>query len=93
MQELLLDIWERVRTTILFVTHDIDEALFLADRIIVMSARPGRILEEITVPFQRRRTTDIVALPEFGQLKRHCLELLRVELGTAIHPRLTPLGL
>ena len=79
MQELLLDIWERVRTTILFVTHDIDEALFLADRVIVMSARPGQILEEIAVPFQRPRTADIVALPEFGQLKRHCLELLRVE--------------
>lgn len=93
MQELLLDIWERVRTTILFVTHDIDEALFLADRIIVMSPRPGRILEEIRVPFDRPRATDIVAFPEFGRLKRHCLELLRVESGAASLPRLTPLGL
>jgi NitT/TauT family transport system ATP-binding protein len=93
MQELLLDIWERLRTTILFVTHDIDEALFLADRIIVMSPRPGRILEEIKVPFGRPRATDIMALPEFGQLKRHCLELLRVESGAAQLPRLTPLGL
>lgn len=93
MQELLLDIWERVRTTILFVTHDIDEALFLADRIIVMSPRPGRILEEIKVPFDRPRATEIVAIPEFGQLKRHCLELLRVESGAAPLPRLTPLGL
>jgi NitT/TauT family transport system ATP-binding protein len=92
MQELLLDIWERVRTTILFVTHDIDEALFLADRIIVMSARPGRILEEISVPFDRPRATDIVALPGFGQLKRHCLELLRVESVATSLPRLTPLG-
>jgi NitT/TauT family transport system ATP-binding protein len=93
MQELLLDIWERLRTTILFVTHDIDEALFLADRIIVMSPRPGRILEEIEVPFGRPRATDIMALPEFGQLKRHCLELLRVESGAVQLPRLTPLGL
>jgi NitT/TauT family transport system ATP-binding protein len=93
MQELLLDIWERVRTTILFVTHDIDEALFLADRILVMSPRPGRLLEEIAVPFTRPRATDIVALPEFGKLKRHCLDLLRVETHTASLPRLTPLGL
>ena len=93
MQELLLDIWERVRTTILFVTHDIDEALFLADRILVMSPRPGRLLEQIVVPFPRPRATDIVALPEFGKLKRHCLDLLRVETRTASLPRLTPLGL
>ncbi|HVZ03960.1 ABC transporter ATP-binding protein [Hyphomicrobium sp.] len=93
MQELLLDIWERIRTTILFVTHDIDEALFLADRIVVMTARPGRILEEIVVPFSRPRATEIVALPEFGKLKRHCLDLLRAEHPSAPLPRLTPLGL
>ena len=93
MQELLLDIWERVRTTIVFVTHDIDEALFLADRIIVMSPRPGRILEEIVVPFARPRATEIVALPDFGKLKRHSLELLRAEAAAAALPRLTPLGL
>jgi NitT/TauT family transport system ATP-binding protein len=93
MQELLLDIWDRVRTTILFVTHDIDEALFLADRIVVMSPRPGRILEEIAVPFPRPRPVEILALPEFGQLKRHSLELLRARPDTTPLPRLTPLGL
>jgi NitT/TauT family transport system ATP-binding protein len=92
MQELLLDIWSRVRTTIVFVTHDIDEALFLADRIIVMTPRPGRILEEIRVPFERPRATDIVASPEFGRLKRHCLELLHVRPDGVPLPRLSPLG-
>ena len=92
MQELLLDIWTRVRTTIVFVTHDIDEALFLADRIIVMTPRPGRILEEIRVPFARPRATEIVASPEFGTLKRHCLELLRVRPDGVPLPRLSPLG-
>ncbi len=92
MQELLLDIWTRVRTTVVFVTHDIDEALFLADRIIVMSPRPGRILEVIRVPFARPRATEIVATPEFGQLKRHCLELLHVRSDSAPLTRLSPLG-
>jgi len=92
MQELLLDIWTRVRTTIVFVTHDIDEALFLADRVVVMSPRPGRIVEEITVPFRRPRRTEIVAEPEFARLKRHCLDLLRGDEEAGLE-RLTPLGL
>lgn len=92
MQELLLDIWGRVRTTIVFVTHDIDEALFLADRIIVMTPRPGRILEIIRVPFERPRAADIVVTPEFGRLKRHCLELLHVRTHDDTLPRLSPLG-
>ncbi|OWV89299.1 sulfonate ABC transporter ATP-binding protein [Rhizobium sp. N122] len=93
MQELLLAIWEQFRKTVLFVTHDIDEALLLADRIIVMKAQPGRIHEEITVPFPRPRSTDIVASPEFSHLKRHCLELLHEDGGADTLPRLTPLGL
>lgn len=92
MQELLLDIWTRLRTTIVFVTHDIDEALFLADRVLVMSPRPGRIIEDITVPFERPRRAEIVAEPPFGRLKRHCLELLRPHPGTDTLPRLSPLG-
>lgn len=92
MQELLLDIWTRVRTTIVFVTHDIDEALFLADRIVVMTPRPGRILEEIRVPFARPRTTEIVASSEFGHLKHHCLELLHMRQDAVTLPRLSPLG-
>lgn len=80
MQELLLSIWTRVRTTIVFVTHDIDEALFLADRIFVLTQRPGRIGEELKLDFPRPRTADLVTSNEFVRLKRRCLGLIR---GTA----------
>lgn len=92
MQELLLDIWERIRTTVVFVTHDIDEALFLADRILVMSPRPGRFIEDLRLDFPRPRQSGLLTSPKFTGLKRHCLELLRHEEGRDL-PRLTPLGL
>jgi NitT/TauT family transport system ATP-binding protein len=92
MQELLLSIWSRIRTSVVFVTHDIDEALFLADRILVMSPRPGRIIENLVVDFPRPRRTELVTTPAFMRLKRHCLELLNHEEGRQL-PRLSPLGL
>ena len=55
MQELLLEVWEKIKTTVVFVTHDIDEALFLADRVIVMTHRPGRLLADIPIDFPRPR--------------------------------------
>jgi len=79
MQELLLDVWEKFRTTVVFVTHDIDEALLLADRIVVITSRPGRIKEIIPVPFPRPRRSSIVTSQEFSDLKRSCLELIREE--------------
>ncbi|MES2889620.1 MAG: ABC transporter ATP-binding protein [Pseudomonadota bacterium] len=94
MQELLLDLWTRLRTTILFVTHDIDEALFLADRVLVLSPRPGRIVEALGVPFERPRHTGQLTHPDFVALKRRCLALLRQD-GQRDQPtldRLTPLG-
>ncbi|GLK90131.1 ABC transporter ATP-binding protein [Pseudomonas turukhanskensis] len=92
MQELLLEIWGRIRTTVVFVTHDIDEALFLADRILVMSPRPGRFIEDLRLDFARPRRAELLTSPAFTHLKRHCLELLRHEEGREL-PRLTPLGL
>lgn len=92
MQELLLDIWARIRTTVVFVTHDIDEALFLADRILVMSPRPGRFIEDLHLDFARPRRASLLTSPAFIHLKRHCLALLRHEEGREL-PRLTPLGL
>lgn len=79
MQQLLLDIWERIGTTILFVTHDIDEALFLADRVLVMSPRPGRIVEEIALDFARPRTQELLTSTRFAALKRRCLHLLHAD--------------
>ncbi|MET2832871.1 ABC transporter ATP-binding protein [Mesorhizobium shangrilense] len=92
MQELLLEVWEQFRTTIVFVTHDIDEALLLSDRIIVMQAQPGRIQQEIKVGFDRPRTADITLSGEFLRLKQHCLKLLRGNRREDTLARLSPLG-
>jgi NitT/TauT family transport system ATP-binding protein len=92
MQQLLLDVWSRIPTTVVFVTHDIDEALFLADRLLVMSARPGRVIEDLAPDFARPRNAELVTTPAFTTLKRHCLQLLhRGEAGAPL-PRMTPLG-
>ena len=92
MQQLLLDLWARIRTTIVFITHDIDEALFLADRVLVMSTRPGRIIEQIAVPFPRPRDSSLVTSPEFTALKRRCLQLLHPANTELPLERLSPLG-
>ena len=79
MQELLLEIWERDHKTVLFITHDIDEALFLGDRVFVMTARPGRIREEIRVDIPRPRAPDVLTSPEFTALKRGVMAHIREE--------------
>jgi ABC-type nitrate/sulfonate/bicarbonate transport system ATPase subunit len=79
MQMLLLNVWERLRTTILFITHDIDEAVFLGDRIYVMTARPGRIKEVIPVPLDRPRSYDMVLCGAFNRTKAHVFDLIREE--------------
>ncbi|EAX46835.1 ABC transporter related [Thermosinus carboxydivorans Nor1] len=79
MQELLVDVWEESHKTILFVTHDVDEAVFLGDTIYVMTARPGKIKERIEVPLPRPRTFDVKLSPVFLEIKRQVLELIREE--------------
>jgi NitT/TauT family transport system ATP-binding protein len=79
MQENLLDIWQEFRNTVVFVTHDIDEAVFLSDRILVMSAAPGRIIADIRVSLPRPRRQDLLTSPNFISLKRQCLDLIRQE--------------
>ena len=77
MQELLLSVWERLKPTIIFVTHDIDEALFLADKIYVMSARPGRMESVIDTHLARPRAIEMTATPEFNELKLQILKTIR----------------
>lgn len=79
MQENLLDIWREFRNTVVFVTHDIDEAVFLSDRIVVMSASPGRIIADIDVKLPRPREQALLTSPDFMTLKRQCLDLIRKE--------------
>jgi NitT/TauT family transport system ATP-binding protein len=81
MQAHLLEIWRNVDVTILFITHDLDEAVFLADRIVVLKANPGEIQEIIEVPVPRPRSLAQLASPEFLATRRHIEEL--------IHPRVT----
>ena len=79
MQELLLGIWERERKTVLFVTHDIEEAIFLASRVVVMTARPGRIKAEVAVDLPYPRHYTIKTSPDFSQLKARLTEEIRAE--------------
>lgn len=79
MQEMLLGIWERDQKTVLFVTHDIEEAIFLGSRVIVMSARPGRIKADIHVDLPHPRSYKIKTTPEFVQLKERLVEEIRIE--------------
>lgn len=76
MQNLMLRLWEVHRPTILLVTHDVEESILVADRIIVMSKRPGRILREFKVPFGRPRNISLMKNPEFNNLKADILGLL-----------------
>jgi NitT/TauT family transport system ATP-binding protein len=84
MQELLLAIWEQSHKTVLFITHDIDEALFLGDVVYVMSARPGRIKQEIAVDLPRPRGPEVLTAPRFVALKRDVLALIREEAMRAL---------
>jgi ABC-type nitrate/sulfonate/bicarbonate transport system ATPase subunit len=79
MQELLLGIWEADRKTVLFVTHDIDEAIFMANRVTVMSARPGRIKSELRVELPHPRHYTMKTSPEFSRYKAQLTEEIRVE--------------
>lgn len=79
MQELLLDIWQQHRKTVLFITHDIDEAILLGDEVHVMTARPGRIKKSMPIDIERPRGIDTLTSPDFMQYKKEILELMHYE--------------
>lgn len=83
MQQWLLGVWAEQGSTILFVTHDVDEAIFLADRVVVMSARPGRIQQEFRVTLPRPRELDTLTHPEFTALKHDILALIHAQMLSA----------
>ncbi len=79
MQDFLLDVWHRFRSTVLFITHDIREAIYLSDRIYVMTARPAHVRMVVEVDLPRPRTPELVATPEFAALETRLLGTLREE--------------
>ena len=78
MQQLLLDVWQTLGTTVLFVTHDIDEAILLADRICIMSARPGKITREIAVTLPRPRSIESLIAPAFAAYKAEIMAEMKI---------------
>ena len=84
MQELLLGIWEAETKTVLFVTHDIEEAIFMANRVVVMSARPGRLKAEVAVSLPHPRHYTLKTTPDFSALKARLTEEIRVEALKAV---------
>jgi ABC-type nitrate/sulfonate/bicarbonate transport system ATPase subunit len=84
MQEWLLSIWGEYRRTIIFITHDVEEAIYLSDRVYVMRGPPGRISAEVRIDLPRPRVyEDVVGLPEFAHTKQHLLRLVKEDPATS----------
>jgi NitT/TauT family transport system ATP-binding protein len=82
LQDLVLDVWSNAdpRRTVVFVTHDIEEAIYLADRIVILGSSPGRIIQELRVPFARPRVRQtLTRLPEFQALREQIAERFRLD--------------
>jgi ABC-type nitrate/sulfonate/bicarbonate transport system ATPase subunit len=90
MQRWLLDVWQKYRRTILFITHDVDEAIFLGDRVLVMTARPGSVKLEQVVDLPRPRRPEIVTAPEFIRLKRTLLDAIEEESMKSFQSTIVP---
>ncbi len=77
MQQFLLELWEQTQTTILMITHDLEESVFLSQRIYLMSAHPGRIKQEFKIPLPNQRDLEMKLSSEFIQIKREVIHALR----------------
>lgn len=87
LQDELLAIWQEDRRTVVFVTHSLEEAILLGDRVVVMSTRPGRVVADIRVPFERPRTAEIRGTKEFAELEQELWNLLSTQLETKAEDR------
>ncbi len=76
MQQWLLQVWKDTGRTVLFITHDVDESIFLSDRVLVMSPRPGRIIADLANPLARPRDVDVLIDPQFIEMKSQIMHLL-----------------
>ena len=93
MQEILANMWQQLQLSVLFITHDIEEAIFLSEKVYVMTARPGRIKAEIAIPLPRPRTPEMTATPTFQALVRRLKALIREESLAAMGGELNAGGL
>jgi NitT/TauT family transport system ATP-binding protein len=93
MQEILTNMWQQLRLSVLFITHDIEEAIFLSEKVYVMTARPGRIKAEIPIPLPRPRTPEMMSSPTFHALVRQLKGLIREESLAAMGGELGAAGL
>ena len=87
MQQEVLEIWQKHRRTIIFVTHNLEEAVFLGDRVLILSAKPATIIADIAVDLPRPR--DILSA-QFTELRRRCLHVLHEQHAQASNPRSKP---
>jgi ABC-type nitrate/sulfonate/bicarbonate transport system ATPase subunit len=83
MQEWLLDVWDDFKKTVIFVTHDVDEGIYLSDEVVVMSGRPGRVIERTTIELSRPRKRSIITSQAFAEYKEHFLHLLHKPVALA----------
>ncbi|QDF99013.1 sulfonate ABC transporter ATP-binding protein [Azoarcus sp. DD4] len=93
MQEILTNMWQQLRLSVLFITHDIEESIFLSDKVYVMTARPGRIKAEIPIPLPRPRTAEMTSSPEFVAIHQQLKALIREESLAAMGGELKDGGL
>jgi NitT/TauT family transport system ATP-binding protein len=93
MQQILTNMWQRLKISVLFVTHDIDEAIFLSDRVYCMTARPGSIKAEIPIPLERPRQQSMMMSSEFLALRRGLMSLIREESIKAMGGEISDLGM
>jgi len=86
MQSELLRIWDQTQKTVLFITHQLDEAIYLSDRVLVMSGRPGHIIDDVAIPIERPRSLDIKRSPEFAVIEQRLWDDLRTEIESELAP-------